>query len=469
MPFSPYIVDKNPTEIKYMVIMGDSLSDRATIYGKTLFWCIPMKKMAGLEKYSPAGRFTNGLVWGDHVTAAIASDFTIKRLEKKWHLSDTDIADAVIVHDKRILDAVYDGYSLDDDKFVNFHGKLWVRSYCEGGLMSHDYSWKPSTSIKRFFSRMILSPLADMRKKLLEYDKQHRVSYKEKRETLIIEWSGANDLITVNARPSIAEVDRAIAARVVNVKKLIQSGYRHFVLFNLPNLALTPRFQARTEKERQEAERCSCYFNAQLQQACMQLSREYPYCSIDLFDINTDFEEIYYHPEQYYFDKNKQTKSYIDSPDFKAPKNGISASKGYMFYDDLHPSADMHALLAYKFYAHLDKRYILLEPDKRIVNPIPECTVDELLNCFRIHYKNALEHKRHGFFNHLRPSKFDYWNVSLTTILQHAFGEDGKLIRKVLIELGWISDQGELILDSCHLERAMNDLRLTSCLKPMPV
>jgi len=127
-----------PIDIKYIVMMGDSLSDRGTLNRRFLLGCIPLGTLSGLEGLSPDGRFTNGLVWSDQVTANIASDFTIKRVQKKWSLDTTDIADAIITRDKRILAAIQNNYVLDDDKFVNYHGKVWVRSYCEGGLMAHD-------------------------------------------------------------------------------------------------------------------------------------------------------------------------------------------------------------------------------------------------------------------------------------------------------------------------------------------
>ncbi|GGI81756.1 SGNH/GDSL hydrolase family protein [Legionella impletisoli] len=444
-----------PIEIKYITMMGDSLSDRGTLNRAFLFGIIPMRKIAGLEQRSPDGRFTNGLVWGDHVTASIASDFTIKRLERRWHLRDTDIADAVIMRDKRILRAIYDSYTLDDDKFVHYHKKLWVRSYCEGGLMSHDYSWKPSWNLKRFFNRIILSALEDMRHKILQYDKKHNISCKQKRETLIIEWSGANDLITVNAKPTPEEVDRAIAARVDNVRKLISAGYRNFVLFNLPNLSLTPRFYDKTQAEQVEARQCSYYFNKQLQEVCEALSRDYPYCSIRIFDINSEFEKVYENPSKYYFDEEKKTLSYADSLDFKPPSKGISAASGYMYFDDIHPSADLHALLAAHFYDTLGNQYTLLEPDKIIHKKHRECTEEELLACFKTHYERRFEQDKHGFFSCFRHSNLDIKNASLKTILQHALMEGGKRTKEVLIDLGWLNKEDELILDSNVLQNAM--------------
>ncbi len=59
-----------------------------------------------------------------------------------------------------------------------------------------------------------------MRKLFLKTDQN--VSMEDKAKTLIIEWSGANDLITVNKRPERKAVDKAIQARVANLKNWLQ-------------------------------------------------------------------------------------------------------------------------------------------------------------------------------------------------------------------------------------------------------
>jgi len=168
--FDPFPINpRQAIKIKNLIMMGDSLSDRGTLNKTLLFGCIPMSYVSGLEGHSPDGRFTNGRVWSDHVSAQIASDFTIHRLQKKWHLDATDISDAVINGDRRVLKAIRDSYTLDDVKFINYNGKSWVRTYCAGGLTSHDYSWNLSTSIIRFFTRIIVSKLEQMRDQLLNY------------------------------------------------------------------------------------------------------------------------------------------------------------------------------------------------------------------------------------------------------------------------------------------------------------
>lgn len=445
---------KTAIDVKYLIIMGDSSSDRGTVFRKKLLGCIPMSSISGLKGHSPNGRFTNGLAWDDHFVASIASDFTIKRLEKKWSLDDTDIADAIITRDQRILDAIFTGYFLDDDKFVNYRSQVWVRTYCEGGLMAHDYSWKLSTNPKRFFSRIILPTLEDMRKKILHYDESKQITAQHKSETLIIEWSGANDLITVNAKPSIEEVDKAIIARVDNVKQLIANGYRNFILINLPNLALIPRFQAESKESQDLAAQCSAYFNAELANACAQLSLDYPHCAVDVFDANSLFTQIYSDPEKYYFEKSKLKIAYIDSDDFDEPSDGLSPATGYMFYDKEHGSADTQALLSSFLYIVLSKSYELLEPDKQICKKRKELSEAQLLITFRLHYQRCVAQHKPSFFSCVSASDFDYQTASVEEIVKEAMLNKKSTCRKIMVELGWMCKDGTIILDCNTLKCA---------------
>jgi phospholipase/lecithinase/hemolysin len=364
----PTIAGKHPhkiikaNKISHFVMMGDSLSDRGTLNKKKLFGFIPMSRLSGLSKDSPLGRFTNGLTWGDNFSAIMANKFIVNSLKKELHMDSTDIADAMISGDARVNNPVDNSYNLKDDKGVKYNGKDLVRNYTEGGLTAHSYRGMPSYSISRFFARLILSTLEMKREKLFSDDKALNTSAKHKAETLVIEWSGPNDLMTVNAEPSKAEVDRAIKARIKNAEKLIRNGYINIVLFNLPDLFLTPRYQAMSKADQKNARDCSLYFNQELEKASKKLSAKYPQSSVNVFDINSTFTEVYNNPEKYGFEKSKLTKPYVKSKDFKENSNGTSPAEGYMFWDDVHPSADMHAILAELFYQQYQKSFVFTAP-----------------------------------------------------------------------------------------------------------
>lgn len=454
-------------DISHIVILGDSLTDRGTMDHRYLFDLIPMSILSGLAGSSAFGRFTNGFTWSDDLSAMLADEFIISHLKNKYGLDAADIADAVISGDIRAKEFLSTAYNLDNDSFVQFEGRDFVRSYAEGGLSAYSYKGWPSSSISRYFSRLILSTLEDKREALLAYDKAHELSNKHKSESLIIEWSGANDLITVNKRPSKIEVERAINARILNAEILIKNGYHHFILFNLPDLSLTPRFQNMTgvegENERENARECCAYFNAELQKAVQKLKETYPHSSIDVFDINSIFTEVYNNPEHYGFEPDKLKQPYTTSADFKIEENGTSPAPGYMFWDNLHPIGRMHAELAEQGYRKFRLKYNFIEPDVDSVQ-MREINISEeaLRASFITKYGERLREGRSGFFDSHRRERFDYKSASLEDILRQASEKDGSLTREVITDLQWFDKEGNLNLNVPALKKAMRNFELHS-------
>lgn len=169
-------------DVSHVVIMSDSLSDTGTMWKKVAYGIIPMKIPSGLAKDSPRGRFTNGYAWSDDISAILANKFTIDALKKKYSIDSTDIADAIITNVEYVKDAVHDSYNLQNDKGVKYNGLDLVRNYSEGGLMSHSYRGVPSTSLPRFFTRLLLSSLGEMREKLFADDRANKTTMKHKRK-----------------------------------------------------------------------------------------------------------------------------------------------------------------------------------------------------------------------------------------------------------------------------------------------
>ena len=441
--------------ISNIIMMGDSLSDRGTMYKRQLFGLIPMSKLSGLQGRSPRGRFTNGYVWSDHLSSMLINAFVIQRIKKelKTLATPNDIADAIITHHEKIKKLVDQSYSLDNDQFINFlNDQDFVRNYDEGGLTAHDYSWVLSKSISRFFSRLILSTLAHKRSDLLAYDSKYHLSARHKAQTLIIEWSGANDLITVNEKPSKDEADYAIKDRIHNIAQLINHGYRHFSLLSLPDLSLTPRYQLMDKKERDNAHYISQYFNQKLKAECEKLQSQYPDCTIRVLDINTKFNEVYQNPGQYRFDKEKLTKPFSKSDDFKKMKSPVKNTRPsacYMFWDDVHPTMDMQILLAEEIYKLYKKQYRFVEPE--------QYSAEALCHTFKKKYVNQLNHHQaqHQLFGLFSHSNFDDRDI-IAQILKQASYDGEKYIRDIITELGWIDKNKQLNPNIPVLKKALN-------------
>ena len=366
--------------ITRLVVQGDSLSDRGTLDKRKLLGVLPMSYLSGLSSKSPKGRFTNGYLWGDYVSATTAEDFEINHERRKLKLEDTAEADADIsdefLTDSALRSKSETAFSLNDDMHVLFRGQRFARFYCEGGLTAYDYATTFTFNPTLEGSRLILATLEEKRKALLADDKKYAISKLEKSETLVIEWSGANDLITVNSTPTHKAADNAVTERMHNIEALIQNGYRNIILFNLPNLSLTPRFQARSKAEQDNASDCSEYFNAQLKAQCDALNKKYKdlHLSINLsvFDVDTHFKEIYNNPEQYSFDKGKLKTPFTSSKEFEQDKQNpldqaehLSPADGYMFWDDVHPTADTHSWLAELFKEQYDAVFDFIPPQQQ--------------------------------------------------------------------------------------------------------
>ncbi len=372
----------NKPTISQIIMMGDSLSDRGTMVERKLFGIIPIKLLLGLAGRSPRGRFTNGYAWSDMFSTNLVNELIIDSL-KKQNKDATDIADDIIHQKNSLHQELKHNYTLTQDKKVNYKGKPFIRTYTEGGLTSHSYRYQLSTSIARFFSRLILATLEDKRQLVQQDDLILKISPEEKLETLIIEWSGGNDLITVNREPSFKEADDAVKARIKNIERMIDQGYRHFILMNLPDLTTTPRYRKKSKEENLLAKGVIEYFNEQLKIACNELLLKNPHCKIRLFDIDSQFKDVYHHPEKYHIDPDKRDIPYYESKDFKPSKNGKpNPASGYMFSDDIHPSGDMHSLMATRFYDYFSNKYELEASGRSEKKSTPKHTLDDSVLLF---------------------------------------------------------------------------------------
>ncbi|KTC83766.1 SGNH/GDSL hydrolase family protein [Legionella brunensis] len=414
-------------KIEYIVSMGDSLSDPApgTMDHRKLFGIIPMDGLSGLKGNSPKGAFTNGDVW--------ITDFGLEYAEK-------DLAERGKITLEN-LDKIRD-LDLASYRRIDYKGQDFVRYYDEGGLTSYNYSGRITANLKLLATEEIVSTLDQKRDLLFADDKARGITEQHKKHTLVVEWSGANDLITVNSKPTEEEAKKAVEARLHNVKELIKKGYRHFALFNLPDLSLTPHFQALSKKEQENAKKVCLYFNRLLEEGMKKLSEEHEDCSLNVFDVNKFFTQAYENPEKFGLDPAKLHKPFIESEDFKKSK---TYAPGYMFWDDKHPTARVHELLAENFYSEYEEKYHFTAPH------------ESLITLFRENYGQRWEDDMNGWFGFFRQSNLPNYkspHLQLTAILKHALYEGGDRTRDTIIHLGWINSKNELISNNPALVSA---------------
>lgn len=455
--------------INHLVVMGDSISDRGTMNKRHLLGLIPMHLILAMTAHNHDGRFTNGYTWDDDLGAMMASGFLAQHFKKKHKkiLDDTDLADAIITKDRAVEEEIKESYNLDSDRSINFKDLGFVRTYCEGGLTSADYSKQHIANIPLEASRHMLSTLSKQREKVIADDKVNQTSRTAKFKTLVIEWSGGNDLITVNKKPTKAEADIAVAARIENVKKMLEQGYRKFALFMLPDLSLTPRFKRKDEAERNEAKAVCDYFNEELARQCKDLEMEYPGLEVDVFDVNKTLNKVIDHPQAYGFDPAKVSSPFIESDEYKAEKGGTLSAPDYIFWDDIHPSAHTHALLAKEFYQGYAEKYQFVAPEVNV--NLAQSTAALMYDKFMKLYELELANDKNGLFGFFRKTRLkpdlvilaktialdstdDSYTRYLAKIFNHALNGGGKRTKAILKALGWIDVKGIINANIDELE-----------------
>ncbi len=393
--------------IERFIIIGDSLSDKGTMARSVL------GAFSGLKGTSPKGRFTNGYVWDDFFCERVYREATAQGAEAK---SEENPA-------KRPL------FILNNDEVVATKtSPVYVRTYCEGGMTAHDYSDRLTGNIMLDATAEVLATLNSMREKVLIDDRFIGADAEHKKSTLVIEWSGANDLITVNTHPTLDAAELAVNARILNLEKMIERGYQHFILFNLPDLSLTPRFQ-KPNAPKEQAQQSVRYFNSRLQEKVDELMLNVPHCQITVFDANQLFTEAYMNPAKFGLDEAKKHQPFLESEAFK-DHDETTTAEGFMFWDEVHPTEALHHQLASYLYPIFTTHYQFQLPK------------ESLLQQFQEAYGMKWQSDQEKWSGRLHRSNIDYMHADLQTIIRHGLFEKGYRTRGIIQQLGWV-DQGK--------------------------
>lgn len=282
-------IQKPKKIIHQIVVFGDSLTD------ENLMRRSAVGNWSGLKGNSPKGSFTNGYTWLGHINMEMLDKAIIAAVANYLgpNFDGTDIEDFIEKNRKLIYKEINNTLTSDEhvENIFSIDGNVVSRSYAIGGATAHSYRGVPSKSIARYFARLVVSTLADERKMFLE-DLPGILA--EKKTPLVVQWIGANDLITVNEAPSMLEADNVVIAALENIKELIKNGCTDFRLGSLPDLSLTPRYQdkSKTDEERTNARLCSEYQNRQLEMGVKELQKMYPHCNIKVIDVNEKYKAI---------------------------------------------------------------------------------------------------------------------------------------------------------------------------------
>jgi phospholipase/lecithinase/hemolysin len=157
---------------------------------------------------------------------------------------------------------------------------------------------------------------------------------------LFLVFAGANDLL--NSADFNAPVDNL----QVEMNRLIADGARNFLVLNLPWLGLTPRFYESPDipilNERTQN------FNAALASMLNNLATAHPATDVLQFDVAALVNDAVNHPEWFGLANVTHAGAPGLEPGDLFYDTGLIADNvhDYLFWDDLHPTETVHAILA---------------------------------------------------------------------------------------------------------------------------
>jgi len=164
-------------------------------------------------------------------------------------------------------------------------------------------------------------------------------------------WAGSNDVRDIaNAALTPAQQQADVLQAVTNetsfIKGLAAHGAKDVVVLNLPDLGKTPYETARPATDA-SASALSRLYNADLAASLHQIMTSGA-ASIDLIDVYTLLNGVIANPVANGFTNVTQP---VWTGTLADPHSGVlnasgAAQNGYLFFDDLHPTAAGHALLA---------------------------------------------------------------------------------------------------------------------------
>jgi len=166
---------------------------------------------------------------------------------------------------------------------------------------------------------------------------------------LYVIWIGGNDFLNGDGdfQGAVNNINDAMA-------DLVDNGAMHMLILNLPDLGNIPDTLGSTEAP--DATAFSVNFNTSLATMIDSFSTAHPGVGIYTFDVDDMFVEVRNDPGAFGFTN-------VTEPAPKLPPPNNFDDSGYLFWDDVHPTTHMHALIADRVYAELNAQLPADTPD----------------------------------------------------------------------------------------------------------
>jgi phospholipase/lecithinase/hemolysin len=159
-------------------------------------------------------------------------------------------------------------------------------------------------------------------------------------------WIGGNDIrSSVGSPDAMARVDAAVSNEMQFISGLASDGAQNLLVLNAPDVGKAPESTAKGAPYAQAASSLSARYDALLQQQLQAFETAHP--QIHLTEVDT--YNLLANPSAFGF---TNTTTPLWSGNLTDPHSGAlattdpQAQAGYLFFDNLHPTAQTHAVLA---------------------------------------------------------------------------------------------------------------------------
>jgi phospholipase/lecithinase/hemolysin len=154
--------------------------------------------------------------------------------------------------------------------------------------------------------------------------------------TLYVIYGGGNDLLAaVGHTDAPTMVETAVASLRSIIADLVEQGARDLLVPNLPDIGMTPAMRARGDAAIAEAGRLTARFNAGVERALAEAE------GLLSPDVRLDHLDVWGMAE-----RARKDPASFGFRDVTTPCSGLPRCEGYLFWDDVHPTAQGHARLA---------------------------------------------------------------------------------------------------------------------------
>lgn len=193
-------------------------------------------------------------------------------------------------------------------------------------------------------------------------------SNESQEDNLFLIWIGANNYLGLptEEEKTLSDVNQGIEH---SLERLINSGAKHIMLLNLPDLGETPLGFGSPMQEK------LTYFsnkhNQLLKNTVDQLKESHPEVQVILFDVNQLLHEMKNFPERYGFTNTTEACSKLMEEPNLTKKQDIlhlvskvkrradpQVCDSYLFFDPVHPTARSHQIMAEQAKLFLDAQGI---------------------------------------------------------------------------------------------------------------